>query len=104
MHRQVDAMEMGIHNVCLYKEVDKNYTGCNLKTTALLDCVLIGASAVIRSNTVRNVTRSRGYFLCTRVVDVTYARGVIFCARVGRIIYILNILILTFEQVYLPSL
>ena len=23
--------------ICLYKEVDKKYTGCNLKTTELLD-------------------------------------------------------------------
>ena len=37
---------MDTHNICLYKEVDKNYTGCNLKTTELLDC------AVIRSNMV----------------------------------------------------
>ena len=43
---------MGTHNICLYKEVDKNYTGCNLKTKELLDCALIGACAVIRSNTV----------------------------------------------------
>ena len=35
-----------------YKEVDKKYTGCNLKTTELLDCALIGVCAVIRSNTV----------------------------------------------------
>ena len=43
---------MGTHNICLYKEVDKKYTGCNLKTRELLDCVLIGVCAVIRSNTV----------------------------------------------------
>ena len=43
---------MGTHNICLYKEVDKNYTGCILKTTKLLDCALIGACAVIRTNTV----------------------------------------------------
>ena len=43
---------MGTHNICLYKEVDKKYTGCNLKTTELLDCALIGVCAVIRSNTV----------------------------------------------------
>ena len=43
---------MGIHNISLYKEVDKKYTGCNLKTTELLDCTLIGVCAVIRSNTV----------------------------------------------------
>ena len=44
--------QMGTHNICLYKEVDKNYTGCNLKTTELLDCALIGACVVIRTNTV----------------------------------------------------
>ena len=52
LHRQVDAIQMGTHNICLYKEVDKKYTGCNLKTTELLDCALIGVCAVIRSNTV----------------------------------------------------
>ena len=48
MHRQVDAIQMGTHNICLYKEVDKKYTGCNVKTTDLLDCVLTGVCAVIR--------------------------------------------------------
>ena len=43
---------MGTHNICLYKEVDKKYTGCNLKTTELLYCALVGVCAVIRSNTV----------------------------------------------------
>ena len=43
---------MSTHNICLYKEVDKNYTGCNLKTTKLLDCALIGVCAVISSNMV----------------------------------------------------
>ena len=43
---------MSTHNICLYKEVDKKYTGCNLKTTEFLDCSLIGICAVIRSNTV----------------------------------------------------
>ena len=41
---------MNTHKICLYKEVDKNYTGCNLKTTKLLDCALVGVCAVIRSN------------------------------------------------------
>ena len=50
LHRQVDAIQMGTHNICLYK-VDKKYTGCNMKTTELLDCALIGC-VVIRSNTV----------------------------------------------------
>ena len=52
LHRQVDAIQMGTRNICCYKEVDKKYTGCNLKTTKLLDCALIGVCAVIRSNTV----------------------------------------------------
>ena len=42
---------MCTHNICLYKEVDKKYTACNLKTTKSLDCALIGVCAVIRSNT-----------------------------------------------------
>ena len=29
-------------NICLYKEVDKKYASCNLKTTYLLDYALIG--------------------------------------------------------------
>ena len=52
MHRQVDAIQMSTHNICLYKEVKKKYIGYNLKTTEFLDCVLIGVYAVIRSNTV----------------------------------------------------
>ena len=43
---------MGTHNICLYKEIDKKYIDCNLKTTELLDCTLIGECEVIRSNTV----------------------------------------------------
>ena len=30
--QQVDAIQMGTHTICLYKEVDKKYTGYNLKT------------------------------------------------------------------------
>ena len=52
LHRQVDAIQMGTHSICLYTEVDKKYTGCNLKTTVLFDCALIGVCAVIRLNTV----------------------------------------------------
>ena len=52
MHQQVDAIQMSTHNIYFYKEVDKNYTGCNLKTTELLECVLIGVCVVIRSNMV----------------------------------------------------
>ena len=50
LHQQVDAIQMSTHNICLYKEVKKKYTGCNLKTTEFLDCALIGVYAVIRSN------------------------------------------------------
>ena len=32
---------MGTYNICLYKEVDKKYTGYNLKTKELLDWSLI---------------------------------------------------------------
>ena len=58
LHRQVDAIQMSTHNICLYKEVKKKYTGCNLKTTEFLDCALIGVCAVIRSNTVYPTKRS----------------------------------------------
>ena len=47
---------MVVYNICLYKEVDKNYTGCNLKITELLDCAHIGVCAVIRSNMVFTVS------------------------------------------------
>ena len=38
---------MGTHSICLCKEVDKRYTGCNLKIKDLLDCVLIGVCSII---------------------------------------------------------
>ena len=50
--RQVDAIQMFSHNIHLYTEVDKKYTGCSLKTTELLDSVLIRVCVVIRSNRV----------------------------------------------------
>ena len=31
LHQFVNAIQMSTHNICLYKEVDKKYTGCNLK-------------------------------------------------------------------------
>ena len=52
LHRQVDAIQMGTHSIGIYKEVAKQYTSCNPKSTELLDCALIGVCAVIRSNTV----------------------------------------------------
>ena len=53
LHRQVGAIEMGTHTICLYK-ADKKYIGFNLEITELLDCALIGVCAVIRANTVTN--------------------------------------------------
>ena len=52
LHRQINAIQIGTFNICLFKGVDKKYTGCNLKTTELLDCALIGLCVVIRANTV----------------------------------------------------
>ena len=54
VHGQVDAIQMSTHNICFLKEVKKNYTGCNLRTSEFLDCALLGVCAVIRSNTVYN--------------------------------------------------
>ena len=42
LHRQVDAIQISTYNICLYKEVNKKYTGCKLKTTELLDFALKG--------------------------------------------------------------
>ena len=64
LHQQVDAIQMGTHSICLYKEVDKKYTGCNLITTELLDCALIGVCAVIRSNTVSTISRAMTESFC----------------------------------------
>ena len=44
--------QKGTHNICLYREIDKKYTVCNLKITVLCDYALVGVCAVIRSNTV----------------------------------------------------
>ena len=54
---------MGTHNICLYKEVDKKYTGCNLKTTELFDCTLTGVCAVIRLKMVRFHRERRNIFI-----------------------------------------
>ena len=53
--QQVDAIQMGTHIISLYKQVDKKYTGCNLKTTQLINCALIRICAVIRLQTVCDV-------------------------------------------------
>ena len=48
---------MRTHNICLYKKVNKKYTGCN-KTMEFHECALIGVCAVIRLNTVRKMSIS----------------------------------------------
>ena len=58
LHRLVHAIQMGTHNICLFEETSKKYTGCGLKTTKLLDCALIWVCAVIRLNTVCCITLS----------------------------------------------
>ena len=47
----IDAIQIGAHNILLYKEeeVDKKYTGYNLKTIGLLYCVLTGVCVEIRA-------------------------------------------------------
>ena len=51
LHRQVDAIQMGTHNICLYK-VDKNTLALIWKLWNCF-CALIGVCAVIRSNTIQ---------------------------------------------------
>ena len=43
---------MSTHNICFYKEGDKSTLVVIFWITKLLDCALIGACAVTRSNTV----------------------------------------------------
>ena len=77
---------MGTHNICLYKEVVKKYTGCILKNMELLDCALIGVCQVIRSNTVYM------YF-------EVYSQHTVFTLSNGAP-YLLTILVLKFETVH----
>ena len=64
MHQHVDAIKMATHNICLYKEVDKNYIDYNLKTTELLDCALIGIACgnYCICSTLREQTNFYSYF------------------------------------------
>ena len=59
----LNCIKMGTHNICLYTKVEKKYTSNNLEIMELLDCVLIGLSAVIRANTVfkSNIEKNRNY-------------------------------------------
>ena len=86
LHRQVDAIQMGTHNICLYNEVDKKYTGSNLKTTELLDCVFIGVYAVIRSNTICRVIL---YLSCNELGSVNLCSLIWFIIKACLIVYIL---------------
>ena len=58
---------LGTHNICPYK-VDKKYTGCNLKTTELLKCALIGVCAVIRVNPVLSGIYTQHGYISLRIL------------------------------------
>ena len=47
----LNCYDLSTNNRLFYKEADK-INGCNLQTSELLDCALIGVCAVIRSNAV----------------------------------------------------
>ena len=67
---------MSTHNICIYKEVDKKYTGCNLKTTELLDCALIEICVVITLNMVCDDTQGTYFTLGKeQVLSVPYENG-----------------------------
>ena len=40
--QQVNKIQTVTHNICLYKETDKKFSVCILKTLALLDCAFVG--------------------------------------------------------------
>ena len=72
MHRQVDSIQIGTQNIGLYKEVDKKYTGCNLKSTELLDCALIWVCAITWLNTVYiKIKRFFGFTSLTKTFHYT---------------------------------
>ena len=91
------AIQMSTHNIHLYKEVDKKYTCCNLKTTELLDCALIGICAVIRSNTVFVFLSNRKNFVGTqkpvrishgkRAIDVRAIEVRLYQSKVADLIF-----------------
>ena len=60
---------MSTHNICLYEEVKKKYTGCNLKTMEFLGCMLIGVCVIIRLNRVSlcaEIKKKYQYFLAEK--------------------------------------
>ena len=69
VHPEVDAIQMGTHNICLYREIDKS-TLAVIWNLELLDCVLIGVWAVIRSNTVRTLLRGTAIGLQSHGVEI----------------------------------
>ena len=70
LHRQADAIQMGTHNICIYKKSrQKKYNDSNLKTTELLDCAHIGVCAVIRPNTVFHILHITCYICCRYSVE-----------------------------------
>ena len=100
LHRQVHAIQMGTHNICLYKEVDKKYNGCSLKTMQLLDCALTGICATSLNMTIsqhydeikmrallqnekpeqnKNASSTFGAFYCVILLIERFALFVLFC-------------------------
>ena len=79
----IDAIQMGTHNICLYKEVDKKkYIGCKLKSTEFLACALTGACAVIRWNMVflhKHIVSTRRNDHCKAILISTKTYS---CARI----------------------
>ena len=42
LHQEVDAIQMGTHNICLYKEVDKKYSMYLPKVLGHALCLFLG--------------------------------------------------------------
>ena len=69
-------IQMSTHNILHYKEVDKKYTGYNLKTKELLDCALIGLFVVNtgRLDTVIQKKVYKNIFLALYIVAYKFLR------------------------------
>ena len=88
LHRQVDAIQMGSHNICLCEEVEKKYNGCILQTTESLDCSLIEVCAVIRSNTVTQMRVATPTFATCSLNGQTKVQQVLFSLLVHNMVFL----------------
>ena len=64
---------MSTNNIFLLRN-RKKYTGSNLKTTKLLDCALIGACAVIRSNMVSFGLKLESFQITASINDAQHMK------------------------------